>query len=309
MLNKTKAQSDLLFLGTLMAVATLTIFVHGTLFNFLRPFLFNFFYCPTGLTPAHEFDQKYYLAHIAPTVVQGAPHIFSLDTFYYFGWSGALSARERKKVAHQLYHTIIKLKEQYKATAGEEPCIRLIGHSHGGNIALNIAQIADKHKECSLTIEQLILLATPVQKETAPLVKHERFKQIYSFYSSADFVQRLDPQGLSNFGRLLTNKGLADALDNIDRVGPLFSERLFKPHPRLIQIKTRVLDKSLSHGDFLRLNFFTHLPKVLEWLETHPQKEAWTRKKYIDLELSVLKWHTTQTACPSYPYAQTMLSA
>lgn len=285
--------------------ATLTIFVHGTLINFLRPFLFNFLYCPHGLTPAHQFHQKYYLAHIAPTVAQLDPTLFSLDTFYYFGWSGALSARERKKVAHHLYHAIIKIKKQYKATMGEEPHIRLICHSHGGNVALNVASVADKHKK-NLTIEQLILLATPVQKETAPLVKHERFKQIYSFYSSSDLIQRLDPQGLSNFGRLITHHGLGDALDNINRVGPLFSERLFKPHSRLIQIKTKIFDKNLSHGDFLRLNFFTYLPKVLVWLETHPQKNLLACKKHLALELNTLKWHSKE---PTFHQGQTQATA
>jgi len=55
------------------------------------------------------------------------------------------------------------------------PKVTLISHSHGGNVALNLAAIAEK--ESPLSIERLILLACPVQQETAALVDAPMFKK------------------------------------------------------------------------------------------------------------------------------------
>ena len=54
------------------------------------------------------------------------------DSFYTFGWSGLLSQRQRRIEAVRLYNALLPL---------HQTKIRLIAHSHGGNVCLNLAAI------------------------------------------------------------------------------------------------------------------------------------------------------------------------
>ena len=60
--------------------------------------------------------------------------------FYTFGWSGLISQYQRRKEAITLYTALVK---EYAAlqAQGITPKIRLIAHSHGGNLILNAAGI------------------------------------------------------------------------------------------------------------------------------------------------------------------------
>ena len=66
------------------------------------------------------------------------PHEKNL--FYTFGWSGLVSQHRRRLESIRLYNSLVQeidtIKEQ-----GFNPKIRLIAHSHGGNICLNLATI------------------------------------------------------------------------------------------------------------------------------------------------------------------------
>jgi hypothetical protein len=61
--------------------------------------------------------------------------------FYTFGWTGLMSQNSRRYEAIRLYNALVKellrLKEQ-----GKNPKIRLVTHSHGGNLSLNLAAIS-----------------------------------------------------------------------------------------------------------------------------------------------------------------------
>jgi len=114
--------------------------------------------------------------------------------YYTFGWSGLMSHKKRIEESHIFYEELVALKEQYTAQ-GFQPKIRIIGYSHGGNLALNLAHAhetrTDEQKKLS-EIDQIILLGMPVQSENAHYVESPLFKKVYHFYSSADKIQRID---------------------------------------------------------------------------------------------------------------------
>lgn len=62
--------------------------------------------------------------------------------FYTFGWSGLISQQRRRKEAMRLYDALI-VEYQALKQRGITPKIRLIAHSHGGNVILNTAGIHD----------------------------------------------------------------------------------------------------------------------------------------------------------------------
>jgi len=110
---------------------------------------------------------------------------------YTFGWSGLLSLRARhaaaKKLYEQLYQKIIKLKKQ-----GYNLKIRLIGYSHGGTVALYLADEARIYKHPQLSIDELILISTPLQQDNKSYVASPIFKKVFHFYSTGDHVQTSD---------------------------------------------------------------------------------------------------------------------
>lgn len=60
--------------------------------------------------------------------------------FYTFGWSGLISQDRRRSEAFRLYNALSEEVEQFRKR-GIDPKIRLISHSHGGNLCLNLAAI------------------------------------------------------------------------------------------------------------------------------------------------------------------------
>ncbi|MCB9492740.1 MAG: hypothetical protein H6679_00525 [Epsilonproteobacteria bacterium] len=141
--------------------------------------------------------------------------------FYTFGWDGLLSQQNRRYEAIKLYNALSKEVSSYKNAAIR---IRLLTHSHGGNVGLNLAAIKRTlegrldekthamHKDISqlprceyehelyayrptnknLFIDELIMLGTPIQEETECFAYDSIFGHIYHFYSRTDIIQRLD---------------------------------------------------------------------------------------------------------------------
>ena len=157
-----------------------------------------------------EIAEKYHHRKIAQTLIDNDPDRFCAENFYLFGWSGALSFKERERAARQLYLELKILRQDYKNKYGKEPIIRILAHSHGGNVALLLEQVRDKN-DTAFAIEELILLAVPVQTHTMYYTHAPLFKKVYSLYSMFDALQVADPQGLQ-----ICKSG-----------SPLFSERLF----------------------------------------------------------------------------------
>jgi pimeloyl-ACP methyl ester carboxylesterase len=227
----------------------LTVFVHGTLFS-PYAWLVHWIDCPLGWCPAKVQGNKYVVGRIPYILHQAAPREFSLDTFYLFGWSGELCLKARRKAAEELYRELKK----YKGP------ITLIGQSHGCNVALNVALIAQEHNDTDFVIDRLILLAGPVQQFNAHCIASPIFKRVFSLYSSEDLLQILDPQGWYDEAKKIPNKKV-----------PLFSERTFAPTPNLIQARILLHGRSPSHMDFILKPFIQKLPAIIHLLEDAAQ--------------------------------------
>ncbi|OQA35937.1 MAG: hypothetical protein BWY54_00346 [Candidatus Dependentiae bacterium ADurb.Bin331] len=229
-----------------------TIYVHGTHFWFNRMFK-KYTFCPRGLHQVHSLSENYvYRWLVADTLASTDCEQFPQEHFYIFSWSGLLSYEARETAALELYAALKKLISDYQNKYGIEPHICMITHSHGGNVALNLAKI--KEVELDLCIHKLVMLAVPVQKRTEHFIKHSMFKQIYSFHSRFDAIQVLDPQGMY--------QRTADEKANKTKV-PLFSQRLFEPQANLVQAKIKFEYIGPFHVSFILSTFLTKLPSML----------------------------------------------
>lgn len=221
----------------------ITVWVHGTRLA-PRAILHNIFHSPNGLVPACSFDTKYHLRAIADTLTSCDPINYSSNYMFLFGWPGTLNFQDRRKAAQDFYNELKPVIESYKQKHGRSPKIRIITHSHGGNVVLNLAKIKD---EASFVIDELIVLACPVQEDTASLIKDPIFKEVFVLYSSCDLLQVIDPQGLYSH--------------QDDR--PLLSQRRFPLQNNITQVKIKLNGRALLHADFIRLQFISVLPQII----------------------------------------------
>ncbi|HJZ23991.1 MAG TPA: hypothetical protein VJ201_06030 [Candidatus Babeliales bacterium] len=84
-----------------------------------------------------------------------------LGSYYTFGWSGLMSQTARRSEAVCLYNALTDEVKKFK-TYGITPKIRLICHSHGGNVALNLGAIP-----CALQlIQEFSVKKDPMQRST-----------------------------------------------------------------------------------------------------------------------------------------------
>lgn len=231
----------------------ITIFVHGTLPQFLRPLIssvdldFGFF------TASELADSKWVIGKVAWWAHQGDPKQFPLDSTYLYGWTGSLSFKARERAAEQLYLIL----REYKGPK------TVIGHSHGGNVGLLLAQVAADYHDDDFRIDRLVLSATPIQAVTAPLIGSPVFKQVYSLYSKVDIIQVGDPQKLY----AATKK-----LEHSHKV-PLFSERIVKEnYPNLIQARISIGKVGPGHMTFILPTFLLRLGEIFNILEEVAQK-------------------------------------
>lgn len=227
------------------AIEPNTVFIHGTLFH-VKQYLVHALDCQLGFNHAEKQRFKFLMGHIPHILSKADPEEFPLKNFYLYGWSGSLSFEKRKEAALDLYHHLKKLSGP----------ITLIGHSHGANVALNLAEIAQEHNDTEFKIDRLIMLAGPVQEATAHLIKSPIFKRIYSIYSTADMLQILDPQG--------TYKETKKISKEKNQKAPFFSKRTFEAAPNLIQIRIFLDWQSPSHIGFILKRFIKKLPLVLK---------------------------------------------
>ena len=114
------------------------------------------------------------------------------QAFYTFGWNGRLDQRKRLRASKELYQALIKEQEKVKKQyPNKKITLEIIAHSHGGNVALNLALSEVKFKK-NLCVNKLILLGTPIQSETHSLINSKVFEKIYNFYSHGDMIQVID---------------------------------------------------------------------------------------------------------------------
>jgi hypothetical protein len=229
-----------------------TIFIHGTLFPLISK-LVHKVDCPLGITSALSQGNKYVLGRIGYTLHQAAANTFPLESFYLYGWPGTLSYKTRLHAAEELYQYL----------KGYKGHITIIGHSHGCNVALYLAKMAEKHQDKNFKVDRLVFLACPVQEATAHYATSSVFKKIVSLYSITDFVQVCDPQGL--YQEALEHRKMGKRV-------PFFSSRVFSSIPRLVQARVLLNWQNPAHIDFMLSKFIHQLPATLTLLEDAPRQ-------------------------------------
>ena len=118
-------------------------------------------------------------------------------------------------------------------------------------------------------IDELMLLACPVQEKTRALVSDSFFDHVYSFHSHADLFQVLDPQGwpalrecLKKIFKAPPKKAMQELLTFFEET-PLFSARHFPAHETVKHIKVVMHNRDLFHIEFLLMPFINALPQLL----------------------------------------------
>lgn len=242
----------LFFAYSISASGITTIIIHGTRPpKLLRkiPAVYVRTYRKLGFIKAsntkHKDNKKYRLPYI-PTLLNKVDNKFvDINNCYLFGWSGKLDPKARLKAAHDLYLEIKKHNLKH---------IRLITHSHGGNVALNLVPIVEKYKDKNFKIEELVLLACPVQKMTSNYLSSSIFNKKYNFHSHGDLIQVVDPQKLYK-----TEKKLCDV--------PLFSQRHFRSKYNIAQVRIKSSGRDILHSEFLDHSFIKFLPTAMNLVD------------------------------------------
>ncbi len=221
----------------------ITVYIHGT--RVIPHFLIKkLFHCTDGFHKASEIDQWYQQRKAVDWITESDHKAYPSNNCYIFCWSGDLSVEARQKAAKKLYSHLKKLVADYQKKYGTTPIIKLICHSHGCNVALSLAK--EFKDEPAFSIDELIMLACPVQKKTAPLVKSPIFKKIYSVYSTMDNIQWLDPQWFQK------------------KKGSFFSRRIFKPQDNLKQAAIKINNRGIFHIEFLFKKLNSLLPTIID---------------------------------------------
>jgi len=244
----------------------ITIWIHGTRLLKNTPYITEFDCC-TQLKLAAELKPTCPLYTIARAVHVGNPDRFAWDSFYVFGWPGALNATRRCQAGKKLYAQLMQIVEEHRAIYKTEPTIRIITHSHGGNLALCMANSEEIH---SIAVDELIMLACPVQYETCDAIKSPLFIQVYNIYSPLDFIQIVAPQ----FNRKKINGNSAHTWIPI-------SARCFEEHPKIVQTKVKINGRALFHEDFIRPNFLQSLSEVLDTMATMKNEPGYATKEHL----------------------------
>lgn len=126
-----------------------------------------------------------------------------------FGWDGLLSQRARRAAAERLYTALIDYRDQTIKKYGTDPHITILAHSHGGNVALWLADCEQEQKK-KLFINRLFMYGTPMQVETGHCIVSPFFKQIFLGYSRGDSIQRRDYFSTERYKSFMRMSDVAD---------------------------------------------------------------------------------------------------
>lgn len=201
-------------------------------------------YQPIGPRGLHAIDtnatskQKKLFSSYTYPIIQNIDHVWhttighnNQNHWYTFGWYGRLDHKDRIQAAEELYQQLLREKESLAKKYELSPnaiSLIVVGHSHGGNVLLNLVKAEEKYKK-QLHISRLVLIATPIQKQTAYLAKHPMFDRVLSCYSRSDDMQVMDIVSSSNWK----------------------SKRQFNfTHPHLVQMEVQIGDLWPNHAEW-----------------------------------------------------------
>lgn len=214
------------------------VYVHGTQPGILARH--KFFYRKPGMHRIDAYKTKHHKREIAHILAKADANIYDLEHYYIYGWSGKLSVTERDNAAKQLLHELRALLAHYTKDGYTHVILRVITHSHGGNVVLRLPTLTHADELC---IDELIVLACPIVPETRGLHKDPMFKKVYAFYSTKDIMQ------------------IADKFAHAHG-------RSFDPASNLVQgcinIKKKAVWHLMTHACFTTKTFLRHLPHVCQ---------------------------------------------
>lgn len=270
-------------------IPILTIWIHGTTrITKVIPYAKEYLGNPAGMRKTSDIHPDTIHGKIAATLCAAAPEYFSMENFYCFGWSGKLDPEERERVGIQAARSIASLVDQYEKKHGQKPLVRVITHSHGGNVALNMVKAHEQLPE--LVIDELIVLACPVQKRTLGHAQHPMFKRIYSIYSHWDMLQVLDPQGLPDLQESLKQLFTANSPAQAQKITQellkqqVFSERKFTKQDNLTHIKVIKGHRGLFHVEFILSGFMENLVTIIEEAEKLKTSDPVADEFLVDIQ-------------------------
>ncbi len=233
--------------------------------------------------------------------------------FYYtFGWSGLLSIEKRKEEGENFYRAL-KQEVARLRSQGYEPLINIHAYSYGGAVALNLAAAKENDTEAaSFFINQLVLLAMPVQKETDYLTADsDFFKKIYHIYSTEDNVQASD---LFSTQKELFSRHIFTARHNFHLPKNLIQVR-FRLTKRVAHIPTHISPNNILQNPSL---LFTKRMQRVHMDPGHTEfwnlgwGDSWYRKEFplnplpvIALVPSIthlLQTYASDTPCITFDY-------
>ncbi len=238
----------------------ITVWVHGTIFPWQIKTV------PHGLQHVDTLHERSRYRGCAEALTSRYPHTYQYENFYAFGWSGQLSFVERECAAKELHRELSALVAQHRKK-GKEPKIRIICHSHGGNVALNLANIANPIDKTDprLRVHELVLLACPVQCATSHCTKDPMFENIYVLYSRSDFGQIADPQGLYASMRRCVPHPVSGKKRHTPKC-PLLSGREFIPQDNMLQGRLFLNGASAGHAEFSHCDVMGNIPILIDSL-------------------------------------------
>ena len=186
----------------------ITILVHGTRLPpplLLIPGLAQQVMTPPGIYHADDVSSFYFYKRVALQLARFNKDFFPEESLCLYGWSGELSMSARKRAAEGLYNFIKSLRSDVRY---QHTPVTVITVSHGGNVALSLAAVAMEHKDTTLLVNKLILLACPIQEQTKGGAQSPIFGMVYNLYSRGDLIQLADPQGLQGASCLFSQRRL-----------------------------------------------------------------------------------------------------
>lgn len=142
-----------------------TVCIHGTLLKHEKTIGNNYYFDSSGKRNDIGYTKEF------AQLLGSDP-----DKSLFIRWSGDNSKQARIEASNKIYSHILSLGKGVK--------VNLIGHSHGGNIMIMVANLLKEHKE--IEVVNLITLATPVREYK--LTYKINHIQLFSYF---DIVQNV----------------------------------------------------------------------------------------------------------------------
>ena len=157
---------------------------------------------------------------------------FNNEPLYAEAWSGSNNKNAREKGAEELRDMIMTYINENGGLEDFDEPIRLVGHSHGGNVAILAANLL---AEKGITVETLITIATPVRNDYQ--LDEGAVNQHINVYNTGDFVQAR----------------LGGKIQNIGKAGRTYSSAINVEVPKLPN-RLWIVNRGIANHGFMHNN-------------------------------------------------------